>query len=331
MVAVDTYALPRGPRDTRAWYRDADPLEQVDRRAGGLRRRRTPGAACSTSAAASAATARCSPSAASRCAPSTWCRSTSSARASSGCAAELYDGERLPLADDSVDTAILLEVIEHLEDPARLLARGAQGRARGRAGHHAQLHAELRPRAGRVQPHARRGPPPVLHRGLAGGAARRGVRQLRGGAGRADRPQPRRAGAAAAAAPALPRCSTASAQPSRATSSGCAPARPPGDARPVHLGRAASARRWPGPAIRVLELARAVAAALRGDAGGARPERRRRRPGRAARGAPGRLRRAAGGDARATTWSWRSASRRSCCATSRACRCASWPTSTTRR
>ena len=27
---MDTYALPRGPRDTRAWYRDADPMEQVD-------------------------------------------------------------------------------------------------------------------------------------------------------------------------------------------------------------------------------------------------------------------------------------------------------------
>ena len=30
MVGVDTYALPRGPRDTRAWYRDANPMEQVD-------------------------------------------------------------------------------------------------------------------------------------------------------------------------------------------------------------------------------------------------------------------------------------------------------------
>jgi 2-polyprenyl-3-methyl-5-hydroxy-6-metoxy-1,4-benzoquinol methylase len=38
-----------------------------------------------------------------------------------GVDARLYEGERLPLDDDSVDTVILLEVIEHLEDPAALL------------------------------------------------------------------------------------------------------------------------------------------------------------------------------------------------------------------
>ena len=38
-----------------------------------------------------------------------------------GVPAELYDGERLPLADDTADTVILLEVIEHLSDPAALL------------------------------------------------------------------------------------------------------------------------------------------------------------------------------------------------------------------
>jgi SAM-dependent methyltransferase len=38
-----------------------------------------------------------------------------------GVAAELYDGERLPLPDGAVDTVVLLEVIEHLEDPASLL------------------------------------------------------------------------------------------------------------------------------------------------------------------------------------------------------------------
>src|SRR6185295_4365609 len=97
-----------------------------------------------------------------------------------------------------------------------------------------------------------------LHRGLADGPARGGVRQLRGRAGVADRPQPRRAGVAAAAAAALP------------------------DTRPLRHGQAAllhpAARPRPrvtrvlfisaeplgesmaGPAIRVLELARAVAA-----------------------------------------------------------------------
>jgi 2-polyprenyl-3-methyl-5-hydroxy-6-metoxy-1,4-benzoquinol methylase len=38
-----------------------------------------------------------------------------------GADAELYDGETIPLGDGSVDTVMLLEVLEHLDDPARLL------------------------------------------------------------------------------------------------------------------------------------------------------------------------------------------------------------------
>ena len=78
--------------------------------------------------------------------------------------AEVYDGARLPLDDARVDTVILLEVIEHLDDPAALLAE-ARRVASQRARHDPELHPELRPRADRVQPHARRRPPPVLHRG----------------------------------------------------------------------------------------------------------------------------------------------------------------------
>jgi SAM-dependent methyltransferase len=48
-----------------------------------------------------------------------------------GVPAELYDGERLPLPDDSVDTAILLEVIEHTEQPARLLAEARRVARKG--------------------------------------------------------------------------------------------------------------------------------------------------------------------------------------------------------
>ena len=44
-----------------------------------------------------------------------------SGRAGSAWRADAYDGERLPLEDGAVDTVILLEVIEHLEDPAALL------------------------------------------------------------------------------------------------------------------------------------------------------------------------------------------------------------------
>lgn len=46
-----------------------------------------------------------------------------------GVDAELYDGQTIPLEDGSVDTVILLEVLEHLDDPARLL-REAQRVAR---------------------------------------------------------------------------------------------------------------------------------------------------------------------------------------------------------
>jgi 2-polyprenyl-3-methyl-5-hydroxy-6-metoxy-1,4-benzoquinol methylase len=38
-----------------------------------------------------------------------------------GVDAQVYDGEHVPLPDGSVDTVILLEVVEHLEDPRRLL------------------------------------------------------------------------------------------------------------------------------------------------------------------------------------------------------------------
>ena len=62
-----------------------------------------------------------------------------------GVDADAYDGERLPLDDGAVDTVFLLEVLEHLEDPAALLARGAPGGPAQRAGHDAQLHPELRP------------------------------------------------------------------------------------------------------------------------------------------------------------------------------------------
>jgi len=38
-----------------------------------------------------------------------------------GVEAELYDGDTIPLGDGSVDTVMLLEVLEHLDDPAQLL------------------------------------------------------------------------------------------------------------------------------------------------------------------------------------------------------------------
>ena len=121
LPGVDTYALPRGPRDTRAWYRDADPMEQVDyalvdyveRHAG----RSVLDLGCGLGGYSKVLAERGFEVRSFDVVPEYVERAREL-----GVPAELYDGERLPLADGSVDTAILLEVIEHLEDPSRLLA-----------------------------------------------------------------------------------------------------------------------------------------------------------------------------------------------------------------
>jgi SAM-dependent methyltransferase len=47
-----------------------------------------------------------------------------------GVRADVYDGERLPVEDGSVDTVILVEVLEHLEDPGTVLREAARVAAR---------------------------------------------------------------------------------------------------------------------------------------------------------------------------------------------------------
>jgi SAM-dependent methyltransferase len=129
VVAVDTYALPRGPRDTRAWYRDADPMEQVDYALVDF---------VSEHAGHSVVDLGCGLGGYSKVlvdrgfevrgfdvVPEYVDRAREL-----GVRADVYDGERLPLEDRSVDTVFLLEVIEHLDDPAPLLAE-ARRVARG--------------------------------------------------------------------------------------------------------------------------------------------------------------------------------------------------------
>ena len=112
--------MRRGPRDTRSWYRDADPLEQVDaalvefvlEHAGGS----VLDLGCGLGGYSKVLTER-----------GLEVRALDVVRdyveraRSIGVDAEVYDGERVPLADGSVDTVILLEVVEHLDDPGRLL------------------------------------------------------------------------------------------------------------------------------------------------------------------------------------------------------------------
>jgi SAM-dependent methyltransferase len=130
VVAVDTYALPRGPRDTRAWYRDADPMEQVDYAlVDFVQQHAGPqllDLGCGLGGYSKVLAERGFDVRAFDVVPEYVERAREL-----GVPAELYDGERLPLADDSVDTAILLEVIEHLEDPARLLGEARRVARRG--------------------------------------------------------------------------------------------------------------------------------------------------------------------------------------------------------
>jgi len=125
VVRVDTYALPRGPRDTRAWYRDADPMEQVDyalvdfvqEHAG----RTVVDLGCGLGGYSKVLGERGFDVRGFDVVPEYVERAREL-----GVRADVYDGDRLPLDDDSVDTVILLEVIEHLEQPERLLAEAGR-------------------------------------------------------------------------------------------------------------------------------------------------------------------------------------------------------------
>jgi SAM-dependent methyltransferase len=110
----------RGPRDTRSWYAEAEPLEQVDdaivefvaEHAG----RSVLDLGCGLGGYSKVLAGRGFDVRALDVVPDYVQRARSL-----GVDAELYDGERLPLDDGSVDTVILIEVLEHLEDPAALL------------------------------------------------------------------------------------------------------------------------------------------------------------------------------------------------------------------
>jgi SAM-dependent methyltransferase len=121
---------PRGPRDSRHWYLEADPLAQVDERivdfvdahAG----QSVLDLGCATGGYSLALSLR------GRAVRALDVSEEYVQRARDlGVAAEAYDGESIPIDDDGVDTVILVEVLEHLDEPGRLLAEAHRVARRG--------------------------------------------------------------------------------------------------------------------------------------------------------------------------------------------------------
>ena len=285
------------------------------RRARGLRRQARRAARCSTSAAGSAGTRARSPSAASTSARSTSCPTMSSARARSAWMPSCTTARRMPMEDGSVDTVILLEVLEHLDDPAALLR---EARRVARTGvlvttpNCTQDFGEVPVEFSHMLD--------VDHRQFFTEASLRRLLDEVFGSSVVEQTAPIDRHLAGSSC--LSRCapstagSTAPGSSSRASSSACSGARPPArDTRPVRVGRAGGRghggsrdpRGRAGPRAR---------RALRGHGRRAGAERSGRRARRAARGRPVRLRARCSRRCASTTSSWPSGFRRSCCATS---------------
>lgn len=112
--------MSRGVRDTRTWYLNADPMAQVDAALVDFVREHAGRSVLDLGCGLGGYSRALAEQGFETKALDVAADYVERAR-SIGVDAERYDGERIPLGDRSVDTVILLEVIEHLDDPARLL------------------------------------------------------------------------------------------------------------------------------------------------------------------------------------------------------------------
>ena len=122
-------AMPRGPRDSRSWYLDADPLEQVDYSLVDFAAAHAGHEVLDLGCGLGGYSLELGKRGFAVRGLDVSGEYVERARAL-GVEAGVYDGATLPLEDDAVDTVVMLEVIEHLDDPAALLAE-ARRVARG--------------------------------------------------------------------------------------------------------------------------------------------------------------------------------------------------------
>ena len=112
--------MRRGPRDTRSWYLDTDPMDQVDAALVEFVREHAGRSVLDLGCGLGGYSKALADGGLEVQALDVVPEYVERAR-SIGVDAQVYDGEHVPLPDGSVDTVILLEVVEHLDDPGRLL------------------------------------------------------------------------------------------------------------------------------------------------------------------------------------------------------------------
>jgi len=113
--------MPRGPRDSRSWYLDADPRETVDYALVDLAADHAGHEVLDLGCGLGGYSLELGRRGFSVRGLDVSEQYVERAR-ELGVDAATYDGAMLPLEDDAVDTVVMLEVIEHLDDPAALLA-----------------------------------------------------------------------------------------------------------------------------------------------------------------------------------------------------------------